>query len=56
MKIHIKIRIDDQADAAIFRSYSGAAGKRHWDVQIEFGQLDKAWDSLIITDKTEYLD
>ncbi len=56
MKVHIKIRIDDQADAAIFRSYSGAAGKRHWDVQIEFGQLDKDWDSLIITDKTEYLD
>lgn len=56
MKIHIKIRIDDQADAAIFRSYAGMAGKRHWDVSIEFGQLDRAWDSLIITDKIDYLD
>lgn len=56
MKVHIKIRIDDQADAAIFRSYAGVAGKRHWDVRIEFGQLDKAWNSLLITDKFEYLD
>ena len=56
MKIYIKLNIDDAADAVIFRSYAGPLGKRHWDAELVFGKPDHKWNSLLITDKREFLE